>query len=98
MCSRIDVFIIGCILFWVPHGAAIAYEEKLLSNIYGQEFEEYCRAVPRFIPRFRSLPGNGNFSFSQVLLNTEHRGAIATMILTTAFGFLAYNLFSAIKR
>ncbi|NLN76878.1 MAG: isoprenylcysteine carboxylmethyltransferase family protein [Armatimonadetes bacterium] len=98
MCHRLDAFIIGLFLFWVLHGAAIVYEEKLLLKTYGQDFEDYRRAVPRFIPRFRPRKGKGSFSFAQVLVNAEHRGAIATMILTTAFGFLAYDLFSAIQR
>ena len=31
----------------------VAYEEPLLRHKFGAQYEEYCRRVPRWIPRFR---------------------------------------------
>jgi protein-S-isoprenylcysteine O-methyltransferase Ste14 len=31
----------------------MVYEEPLLRHTFGAEYEEYCRRVPRWIPRFR---------------------------------------------
>jgi protein-S-isoprenylcysteine O-methyltransferase Ste14 len=30
------------------------YEEPTLRNLFGAEYEEYCRNVPRWIPRMRA--------------------------------------------
>ncbi len=47
VCGRIDVWIIGTVLFWLFHGGAIVYEEGLLK-------ERYCvirnmRLTPRIL-------------------------------------------------
>jgi protein-S-isoprenylcysteine O-methyltransferase Ste14 len=31
----------------------LVYEEPVLRTKFGAEYEEYCRRVPRWIPRFR---------------------------------------------
>ena len=36
----------------------IAYEEPALRAKFGAEYEEYCRHVPRFIPRLRPWKGD----------------------------------------
>jgi protein-S-isoprenylcysteine O-methyltransferase Ste14 len=38
---------VGAFLF------VIEYEEPTLRKLFGAEYEEYCRAVPRWMPRFR---------------------------------------------
>ena len=35
------------------HLFAIAYEEPTLRRSFGDEYEEYCRATPRWLPRWR---------------------------------------------
>ncbi|MEP6662324.1 MAG: isoprenylcysteine carboxylmethyltransferase family protein [Verrucomicrobiota bacterium] len=47
------VFAVGIgvtILFYML--ATIPSEEKFLGNIFGETYTEYCRKVPRFVPRF----------------------------------------------
>jgi protein-S-isoprenylcysteine O-methyltransferase Ste14 len=34
-------------------GFVMLYEEPTLRHIYGQDYEVYCRAVPRWIPRLK---------------------------------------------
>ncbi|OFX17867.1 MAG: hypothetical protein A2Z18_04615 [Armatimonadetes bacterium RBG_16_58_9] len=51
-CNRMDAWIGGVALFWLFHGGAVIYEERLLRDAFGEDFEEYCRNVPRFLPRF----------------------------------------------
>ena len=41
-------------VFLPVYSGLVAKEEKRLLELYGEAFEEYCRAVPRFVPR--SLP------------------------------------------
>jgi len=38
------------------HLFVILYEEPTLRRRYGADYEMYCRAVPRWVPRFRSVP------------------------------------------
>jgi protein-S-isoprenylcysteine O-methyltransferase Ste14 len=37
------------------HVFAVAYEEPTLRRTFGQDYEDYCRAVPRWLPRRNSL-------------------------------------------
>lgn len=44
---------------WVAfHLFVIAYEEPTLHNTYGEQYEVYCRQVPRWVPRVPSSPPN----------------------------------------
>jgi uncharacterized membrane protein (GlpM family) len=97
MCHRLDVLIVGVILFWILHGAAVAYEERLLRERFGEDFEAYCHSVPRFLPRLRMPGGRGSFSLGQVMANDEHRGAASAALFLTAYGVLAYESFSILK-
>jgi protein-S-isoprenylcysteine O-methyltransferase Ste14 len=42
------VFFVGTSLF------ALLYEEPALRGKFGAEYEEYCRLVPRWLPRVRT--------------------------------------------
>jgi len=42
------VFAVGVILF------VLLFEEPQLRRKFGAEYEEYCRRVPRWLPRFRT--------------------------------------------
>ena len=39
------------------HLFVVAYEEPTLRSTFGQEYERYCTAVPRWIPRFSPWRG-----------------------------------------
>ncbi len=42
------------LLFWaLAHLFVILYEEPTLRSKFGESYEEYCKNVPRWIPRFR---------------------------------------------
>jgi protein-S-isoprenylcysteine O-methyltransferase Ste14 len=47
----------GACALWVPGvWVIVALEEKELRQRFGLEYEEYCRRVPRFFPRFSKRP------------------------------------------
>ncbi len=94
MCNNLVALIAGIPAFWLLHGGAVAYEEKLLHEYFPEDFARYCREVPRFIPRARSLAGVGDFSFARAIGNDEFRGAALMVIFVACFGVMAFESFS----
>lgn len=90
MCNQPIVWVAGPILFWLFHGGAISYEEKMLADKFGDEFNDYCKSIPRLISLPRSLSGHGEFSFKQVVVNNEHRGALITALTSAFYAILAF--------
>jgi hypothetical protein len=52
-CHSRVVMIVFASIFCGYYFLVIKAEEKRLAALFGDEYEEYCRAVPRIIPRFR---------------------------------------------
>jgi len=46
--------VIGCVFFACAALFVMAFEEPMLRNKFGAEYEAYCGQVPRWIPRFRN--------------------------------------------
>ena len=46
----------ACVLVTTFHLRTVCSEEPKLREQFGQEYEEYCRQVPRWIPRLRPVP------------------------------------------
>lgn len=90
MCNQPVVWVLGPILFWLFHGGAISYEEKMLVEKFGDDFKQYCASVPRIISIPRSLAGHGEFSMGQLVLNREHKSIIGTAIAVCLFAVLAF--------
>lgn len=97
MCHRTIVFVAGTALFWLLHAGAVAYEEQLLRDKFGEDYLHYCQEVPRFIPRPRSLIGHGDFSLKRVMANDEGRGAAVIALLAACFGWMAFESFSVLN-
>jgi protein-S-isoprenylcysteine O-methyltransferase Ste14 len=51
MAGRWDLVAIGFIYFAFQYIAIVAAEESRLREMFGAPFDEFCRRVPRFIPR-----------------------------------------------
>lgn len=94
MCNNPIALIVGVVVFWLLHGGAVAYEEGLLCEYYGEDYARYCREVPRFIPHPHSLWGDGGFSFRRVMVNDEFRGAAFMLLFVACFGVMAFGSFS----
>lgn len=105
VCGRVEVWVAGTVLFWLFHGGAIAYEEKLLRDRYGESFADYCRRTPRLVPRLRRLrdsaaiAGAGQsedsaqdmgFSLDQVFYNNEPRSVLGTLVFAAVFGIISH--------
>ena len=68
-------------LFLVFHLAAIFYEEKFLTNKFGQPYLEYVKRVPRLLPSpWPKTTGTGRFEWAQSLKNREQTSALFALI------------------
>jgi protein-S-isoprenylcysteine O-methyltransferase Ste14 len=48
--------LLGIALFLVAYRSIVATEEAYLTTRFAAEYEQYCRAVPRWLPDLRRLP------------------------------------------
>ena len=68
-------------LFLVFHLAAILYEEKFLTQKFGQPYLEYVKRVPRLLPSpWPRTTGTGSFTWAQSLKNREQTSALFALI------------------
>ncbi len=77
----------GFLVIYVP---VIASEERFLRATFS-EFDEYCRRVPRLIPRLtagRTEAGSGGFSLTLYLRHREYNAAIGAALLYLSLLFL----------
>ena len=73
------------VMFFVIYVPVIAGEERFLRGAF-PEFEEYCRRVPRLIPRLTPAraqreTGGGAFSLSLYLRHREYNAGIGAILL-----------------
>jgi hypothetical protein len=45
------ILVLFAVVFALVYGRTMRREEKRLASLFGEEFERYSRAVPRFVPR-----------------------------------------------
>ena len=69
------VYLAGFFAFYYPTMRA---EEAYMQTTFGGEFEDYRRQVPFFLP-WKIGSGVGDFSFSSVVRNKEHRYALGSV-------------------
>lgn len=72
---------------WLLYAAIVRHEEAYLAARFGEAYAAYCRAVPRFRPRWRPYPGaRGQFSWRAALVGE------ATTVATIAVAFALFTL------
>jgi protein-S-isoprenylcysteine O-methyltransferase Ste14 len=86
MSGRWESFLFAIPLFLLLYSAAVSTEEAMLHKLFGERYAEYCRRVPRFIPRLRAAQGgHGRFAWQQVWLNKEYVNLIWMVVLIGLF-------------
>jgi protein-S-isoprenylcysteine O-methyltransferase Ste14 len=57
LCFRsVSMLLFALVAFLLIHTFVVLVEEPGLRKRFGHEYEDYCRAVPRWIPRFTQRP------------------------------------------
>ena len=74
------VFVVTFALFY---GSVIASEEEYLSGHYGDDFAEYKKNVPVFLPRLTPYKHNtvSAFSWARALSNKEHKYSTTSLLV-----------------
>lgn len=70
------------VAFFLTHWATILAEEKKLRGIFGETFDEYCRQVPRFVPRVRNFTVPETVTFNPTFFN---RAVLDCALLMSVF-------------
>jgi len=84
----IPIVLLLCTTTQVP---TVTCEEQYLREKFGAEFEEYCRRVPRWLPRpSRRNPGppgerEDRFSWALVFRNQEHLNILSAWLVVAMF-------------
>jgi protein-S-isoprenylcysteine O-methyltransferase Ste14 len=53
-----DLLIYGLLVWLAFHLFVHFYEEPTLRKTFGEEYDAFCREVPRWIPRLRRAPSS----------------------------------------
>jgi len=51
-------FLYLLVFFLLLHMLVVLVEEPMLKHQFGESYEQYCRSVPRWIPRLRAFRGD----------------------------------------
>lgn len=85
MSGRWESFLVVLPLFGLLYGAAVATEEAMLYKIFGEQYADYCRRVPRFMPRPGPHGGHGSFDWERVVANKEYVNIVWMIVLCSLF-------------
>jgi len=88
--AALPLVLLLCTATQVP---TVTCEEQFLREKFGQRFEQYCRRVPRWLPRIPRRPDESNelpaqepgFSWARVLSNQEHLNIISAWLVAAMF-------------
>jgi len=73
------------VMFAAIYVPVIRGEESFLRSRFAEQFDEYCRRVPRLIPRFTGgYQGYGSFSRELYLKHREYNAALGTAAMLAA--------------
>ncbi len=90
--KNIILFSIFVFLFFILYIGTIRDEEILLTDLFGQEYLNYKKSVPRFLPSFKKYKSSHSpaYSLRQAHCNGEFIRIFVTGILLAALCFFQY--------
>jgi protein-S-isoprenylcysteine O-methyltransferase Ste14 len=88
------VYLIGGVFTLASYQAIVLTEERFLRNKFGEEFEQYCREVPRWRPRLSRLRGATDgmtFQWGKVVMKDYSTCCTWVVITTLLFMYEGYR-------
>ncbi len=85
MSGRLEALPILVGMWLITHAPTVAYEEEFLRERFGERFDDYCRQVPRWIPRLPGSCGDDQFCWKRLAANGEHLHIISAWIVAAMF-------------
>jgi len=91
MTAKMSLIILYCVAFGMIYFSTIAEEEESLRERFGQEFSEYARQVPPFIPRPTGITNSHmRFQWERVKGHREYKTWLAIGIFLVLMVFKSY--------
>jgi len=81
--EKVSVALAFLVLFLLLHWPTILYEERKLRSKFGEEFDQYAREVPRFLPRLRKMVLLDTVTFKPVIFN---RAVLDCTLILSVYG------------
>jgi len=81
--EKLSVAVAFVVLFLLLHWPTILYEERKLRSKFGEEYDQYARDVPRFVPRVRKMVLLDTVTFKPVIFN---RAVLDCTLILSVYG------------
>lgn len=78
-------------MFTIQYYPIIKWEENLLQNKFGEEYHEYKKKVPAFIPNFKKGLFQGEHDFKKAF--KSERSTLSTIFILYLIIVLKFTLF-----
>lgn len=87
MTGNLWLIALYCLAYWFYMANRVKREERKLKPIFGEPYEAWCRAVPRFLPKLTPYRGaGGRILYGNVTFFRRNHGFVS--MLTTALIYL----------
>ncbi|MBU9889064.1 MAG: isoprenylcysteine carboxylmethyltransferase family protein [Candidatus Omnitrophica bacterium] len=91
VCSSEVIGVIFLLGYPLIYGRTVRSEEKILSERFGTSYEDYCRNVPRFFPRWTPYKTRGGTSFDWKRIIRHHEYVTILAIALILCGIHLYD-------
>ncbi len=88
--NNIWIALAGVLVFWLIFDTTMGNEENYLTDLFGEEYNEYRKKVPQLLPRWSKDALTGGHDWALVKQHREMNniwGIIAALAIFTAIGF-----------
>lgn len=80
----LPLLVIGYVILFTAYvRSRVGREEDRLRGLFGQDYIDYCKEVPRFVPRLRSYSKTQgkSWEWSQIVANHEYLNMVAVILV-----------------
>ncbi|MCD4691220.1 isoprenylcysteine carboxylmethyltransferase family protein [bacterium] len=84
------------ILFFFQYAAIVAWEERVLLNRFGAEYDSYRKRVPRWLPRIAAAQPQSSHEFSAEVAWQSERDSLRALIVLFAILVLKHVYWSGV--